>query len=468
MATPQPKSEKNPKTCTRFAPSPTGMLHIGGARTALFNALHARHHGGTCKLRIEDTDRKRSTDEATQVILDGLNWLGIEHDGEPVYQSDRLQAHKAAAQTLLDTGKAYKCYLTYEELAAMREEQQKSGKKPVYDQQHEDENIKDGTPYTVRLKTPDEGKTSWVDAVQGPISYANTEIDDFIILRSDGTPTYNLVVVVDDADMGVNQVIRGDDHINNTPKQILIYQALGLSLPEFAHIPLIHGDDGKKLSKRHGAVSVTQFRDEGYLPQAVRNYLLQLGWSFEQDLVDDKTAVENFDIHDVNKGAANLNTKKLDWFNSQYMVRMSGEALLQAVTPFLPEQPDATQKARLIKGLPGLAKRAKRLTDLAQGAGIYLKERPLARDENAAATLDGDAATRLTGLKKDLEQTATWQEEDLDKTIAEFIAAHDLKMPQVGKPLRAALVGTTQAPSLGEIMVVLGREETLARLAEFT
>lgn len=467
MANPQPQNA--PKANTRFAPSPTGMLHIGGARTALFNYLHAKHHGGRYLLRIEDTDTKRSTPEAVQVILEGLAWLGIEHDDAPVFQSRQQDEHVKAAEKLLEKGLAYKCYCTPEELTEMREAQQKAGKKPMYDQRCRDgRDVPAGTPCTVRLKTPQDGKTSWKDAVQGEISYSNSEIDDFIILRSDGTPTYNLVVVVDDANMGVNEVIRGDDHINNTPKQILIYEALGLPLPEFAHIPLIHGDDGRKLSKRHGAVAVTQFREEGFLPQAVRNYLLQLGWSFNEDLIDDKTAIEHFDIHDVNKGAANFNTKKLEWFNSQYMVRMSGEELLEAVAPFLEREPTSAQKTRLIQGLPGLAKRAKRMTDLAQGAGIYLKERPLPRDENAEAALDDEAKTRLAALKNALEDVTDWREESLDKTISDFIATHDLKMPQVGKPLRAAIVGTTNAPSLGEIMVVLGREESLARLEELT
>lgn len=467
MAELQPKPEQ--KVCTRFAPSPTGMLHIGGARTALFNYLQARHYGGVYKLRIEDTDQKRSTPEAVKVILDGLKWLGVEHDGDPVYQSQRIDAHKAAAEKLLAEGKAYKCTCTSEELTAMREEQQKAGIKPMYNQKcRTGVDVDESKPYTVRIKTPNEGETGWDDAVQGRISYSNKELDDFIILRSDGTPTYNLVVVADDADMGVNNVIRGDDHINNTPKQILLYQALGLLQPTFAHIPLIHGDDGKKLSKRHGAVAVTQFRDEGFLPQAVRNYLLQLGWSYKEDMIDDKTAIEKFDIHDVNKGAANFNTKKLEWFNSQYMLRMTGAELLEAITPFLGATPTATQKQRLEKGLPGLAKRAKRLTDLASGAEIYLKERPLAADENAAEALDVEAKERLGKLREALEGSQDWDEESLDKIIADFIQNNDLKMPQVGKPLRAALVGTTNAPSLGEIMVVLGREETLARLTELT
>ena len=464
-----PQAAVSEKVCTRFAPSPTGMLHIGGARTALFNYLHAKHHGGTYQLRIEDTDAKRSTPEAVEVILDGLKWLGIEHDGAPVYQSQRQAAHKKMAEKLLENGAAYKCYCTPEELATMREGQQKAGEKPMYNQKCRTRNdVPADTPYTVRLKTPNDGQTSWQDAVQGKISYANKEIDDFIILRSDGTPTYNLVVVADDADMGVNNVIRGDDHINNTPKQIMIYKALGLTEPTFAHIPLIHGDDGKKLSKRHGAVAVTQFRDEGYLPQAVCNYLLQLGWSYKEDMIDKDTAIENFDISDVNKGAANFNTKKLEWFNSHYMQAMSGEELLKDVMPFLESEPTATQKERLIKGLPGLAKRAKRLTELAQGASIYLAERPLEPDEQAKEALDADGRARMTALKAKLETVENWQTQTLDETIGAFTTQNDLKMPMVGKPLRAALVGTIQAPSMGEIMDALGREETLARLDDLT
>ena len=466
----QPQAETAHNVCTRFAPSPTGMLHIGGARTALFNYLQAKHHGGEYKLRIEDTDAKRSTPEAVQAILDGLEWLGIAHDGAPVYQSQRQAEHKKMAEKLLESGEAYKCYCTPEELATMREAQQKAGEKPMYNQKCRTggEDVLKDAPYTVRLKTPNDGETSWQDAVQGKITYSNKEIDDFIILRSDGTPTYNLVVVADDADMGVNSVIRGDDHINNTPKQIMIYKALGLPEPTFAHIPLIHGDDGKKLSKRHGAVAVTQFRDEGYLPQAVCNYLLQLGWSYKEDMIDKKTAIENFDIADVNKGAANFNTKKLEWFNSHYMQAMTGEELLEAVLPFLETSPTEIQKERLKKGLPGLAKRAKRLTDLAEGAAIYLKERKIELDEQAKEALDDDAKARMASLKSALEATESWQTQTLDETISAFTKNNDLKMPMVGKPLRAALVGTTQAPSLGEIMVALGREETLARLEDLT
>ncbi len=453
------------KVRTRFAPSPTGMLHIGGARTALFNYLFAKHMGGEYVLRVEDTDIERSTPEAIEAILEGLNWLDIPHDGAPVYQTKQRQKHVDAAHKMLEAGEAYKCYCTTEELAAVREAQQAAGQKTMYNQKCRDgSDAPEGTPFTVRLKTPNEGKTSWDDAVQGTIDYPNKELDDLILLRSDGTPTYNLAVVVDDADMGITHVIRGDDHINNTPKQILIYKALGLDVPTFAHVPLIHGDDGKKLSKRHGAVSVTAFRDEGFLPEAVSNYLLQLGWSYPEDMVDRETAIKHFDVKGINKGAANFSTQKLEWLNSQYMMKMDGAALFKAVRPYLAAEPTDVQAARLEKGLPGLAKRAKRLTTLAESAAVYQAEAPLTLDEGAAAAMDDDAKARMQQLKAKLEQVNDWTVEALDEAISSFITENELKMPLVGKPLRAALLGTTQAPSLGEILWVLGKEESIHRL----
>ncbi len=456
----------NTQVRTRFAPSPTGMLHIGGARTALFNYLYAKHMGGEYVLRIEDTDLQRSTPEAIDAILEGLSWLDIPHDNEIVYQTKQRDKHVAAVDKMLKEGTAYKCYCTTEELAAVRAEQQAAKQKTMYNQKCREHNGTLDMPYTVRLKTPHEGFTTWVDAVQGEIKYPNKELDDLVLLRTDGNPTYNLVVVVDDANMGITHIVRGDDHINNTPKQILIYQALGLPLPIFAHVPLIHGDDGKKLSKRHGAVSVTAFRDEGFLPQAVSNYLLQLGWSCPSDILSREDAIKQFDISGLNKGAANFSTQKLEWLNSQYMMAMSGEELLAAITLFLKTKASDIQSARLIKGLPALAKRAKRLTTLAEQSAIYLVESPVQPNEQAQSCLDADSIERLSKLKEKLLQTNDWSATTLDETIGMFANEHGYKMPQIGKPLRAALVGTTQAPSLGEIMWVLGKDETLARLGD--
>lgn len=455
------------KVRTRFAPSPTGMLHIGGARTALFNYLYAKHMGGDYVLRIEDTDLERSTPEAIDAILEGLKWLDIPHEGAPVYQTKQQPAHIAAAHKMLENGNAYKCYCTHDELEKVREQQTAAGEKTMYNQKCRTRTDAPATPFTVRLKTPHEGMTTWVDAIQGEINYPNKELDDLVLLRSDGTPTYNLAVVVDDANMGITHVIRGDDHINNTPKQILIYQALGLTPPIFAHVPLIHGDDGKKLSKRHGAVSVTSFRDEGFLPEALSNYLLQLGWSYEEDIINRETAIEHFDITDINKGAANFNTQKLEWLNSQYLMKMDGQALFKACRPFLPADLTPTQEGRLLKGLPGLAKRAKRLTTLAESAAVYLAEQPIQLGNDALAALTPPDRGRLQALKEKLSTQNDWSIDGLDGIIQTFIAENSCKMPEVGKPLRAALLGTTQAPALGEVLWVLGKDETLARLSAF-
>ncbi len=324
---------------TRFAPSPTGMLHIGGARTALFSWLYARHFGGEFVLRIEDTDRERSTDEATQVILDGMQWLGLNWDGEPVYQGARQEQHIAAVNQLLAAGKAYKCYCSSERLDEMREKQRLEGKKAMYDGRcrHLDADSADSdAPYVVRFRSPDEGETWVKDMVLGDVCFPNAELDDLIIQRSDGTPTYNLAVVVDDADMGITHVVRGSDHLNNTPRQIQLYQALGLDIPKFAHIPLIHGPDGAKMSKRHGSVAITEYRERGYLPHAMNNYLARLGWSHGDDEVFTMSQmVELFDLENVGKGAARFDQDKLDWLNAYWMKASSAADLVAETRRFL-------------------------------------------------------------------------------------------------------------------------------------
>ena len=456
---------------TRFAPSPTGMLHIGGARTALFNALYARHTGGEYLVRIEDTDLERSTPEAVDAIREGLTWLGLMPDGEWVFQSKRIDAHKKAVQALLDSGNAYKCYCTPAELDTMRAEAEAKGAAPRYNRMwRERTDHPANTPYAVRIKAPLEGATTWDDAVQGTITYQNTELDDFIIARSDGTPVYNLAVVVDDADMGITHVVRGDDHINNTPKQILIYKGLGLSVPTFGHVPLIHGPDGKKLSKRHGAVSVLEYRDMGYLPEALLNYLIRLGWSHgDEEVISLKHAADVFDIKDINKGASNFDFNKLDWLNAHYMKEATPEALIEALTPFFAKMGITLTdqgRAYLQKGIKGLTQRTKRLTELAEAARIYLDEPPFTYTEQAAAALADGGKERIKGhVLPALEGLSDWSHDSLDATMKQVMADGGFKFPQIGMPLRAALTGTTQAPGVTELLEVLGKEESLRRLS---
>lgn len=455
------------KVRTRFAPSPTGTLHIGGGRTALFNKLLAMHHGGQFVIRIEDTDKARSTQAAVDAITEGLGWLGLSSDEPYVYQSAYEDAHREAALKLLAEGKAYKCFASTEELDQMRAEQEAKGEKPRYDRRWRNRTDHPaGVPFTVRIKLPEDGYTVWNDAVQGEIRYPNAELDDFIILRADGSPIYNLAVVIDDINMNITHVIRGDDHINNTPKQIHIYNALGATVPVFGHVPLIHGDDGKKLSKRHGAVSITEFREQGYLPEAVCNYLMQLSWSYPggREVFSVAEAAEVFDINNVNKGAATFNTSKLRWLNAQYMRALSNAELMQQMKPFLPEV-DAEAARRIEAGLSGLAKRAETLIELVEAARIYIPTAP-ALDEKAQTALADGGRERLNLLANELAQVAEWNEASLDAKIKDILTTHSLKMPQVGMPLRAALVGTMQAPGVGELLSVFGKEESLRRIRE--
>lgn len=453
------------KVRTRFAPSPTGTLHIGGGRTALFNKLLAMHHGGQFVIRVEDTDKARSTQAAVDAITEGLSWLGLASDEPYVYQSVNEGLHREAALKLLAEGKAYKCFATTEELDEMRAQQEARGEKPRYDRRWRDRtDHPEGKPFTVRIKLPEDGYVVWQDAVQGEIRYPNAELDDFIILRADGSPIYNLAVVIDDINMNISHVIRGDDHINNTPKQIHIYNALGASVPVFGHVPLIHGDDGKKLSKRHGAVSITEFREQGYLPEAVCNYLMQLSWSYPggREVFSVAEAAEVFEITNVNKGAATFNTSKLRWLNAQYMRGMGNAELMARVKPFLPVI-DAAALVRIEAGLTGLAKRAETLIELAEATKIYIPETP-SLDEKAQAALADGGSARLNLLADELAQVADWSEAALDAKIKDILTAHSLKMPQVGMPLRAALVGTMQAPGVGELLTVFGKEESLRRI----
>jgi glutamyl-tRNA synthetase len=456
----------------RFAPSPTGFLHIGGARTALFNYLYARHFGGTFRLRIEDTDRARSTQEAVAAILDGLAWLGLDHDGEIVMQSERAQRHAEVARQLLAAGRAYYCYCSPEELAAMREKQRAEGRSTRYEGIWRDRDPSEAPkdiPPVIRLKAPQSGETIIHDHVQGTVTVANAQLDDLIILRADGTPTYNLSVVVDDHDMAITHVIRGDDHLNNAFRQTQIYRAMDWAVPEFAHVPLIHGPDGAKLSKRHGALGVDAYRDLGYLPEALRNYLLRLGWSHGDDeIISSEQAIAWFDIDAVGRGPARFDFAKLDNLNGHY-IRMADNArladLLAPRLELLAGKPlDAAAYGRLSAGMEGLKTRAKTLVELADNARFYVAARPLVLEDKARALVVG-----LRDLLSDLATTLAdtdWTADALEASIRSFGEARSYKLGAIAQPLRAALTGSSVSPPVFEVMTALGRDESLGRIAD--
>lgn len=459
---------------TRFAPSPTGFLHIGGARTALFNWLYAHHHGGKFLLRVEDTDRARSTPEAVDAILDGMNWLGLHWDGEIVHQFSLASRHAEMAHKLLEEGKAYHCYCTPEELEEMRESARAEKRPFRYDRRWRDrapsEAPADAKP-VVRLKAPLDGETVIEDQVQGRVVVANAELDDMILLRSDGTPTYMLSVVVDDHDMGVTHIIRGDDHLTNAARQTLLYQALGWDAPVFAHIPLIHGPDGTKLSKRHGALGVDAYRDMGYLPDAIRNYLLRLGWSHGDDeIISTEQAIEWFDLDAVGKGPSRFDFAKLENLNGHYMRESEDYRLVGLVTPFieakLNRQLDTHELERLGKGMDGLKQRAKTLIELADNALFYFQSRPLLLNEKAQQILDDAARKLIADLLPVLEAHSHWEAESLHQVVAAWAEGPGLKLGKVAQPLRAALAGSNISPSVFDMMEVMGKEESLARLRD--
>ncbi|MCZ6765176.1 MAG: glutamate--tRNA ligase [Alphaproteobacteria bacterium] len=457
---------------TRFAPSPTGLLHIGGARTALFNWLTARSAGGRFLLRIEDTDTKRSTPEAIEKIIEGLQWLGLDWDGDTVFQSRNRDRHGAVVATLLDQGHAYRCYCTPEELAAMRDKARAQGHVAVYDRRWRDRDPTDAPPdtaSTVRIKMPRDGKTVIGDLVQGEVRLANEQLDDFILLRADGTPTYMLAVVVDDHDMGVTRIVRGDDHLNNAFRQFHLFQACGWEVPEFAHIPLIHGPDGAKLSKRHGALGVEAYRDMGFLPEAIRNYLLRLGWSHGDDeIISDAQAIDWFDIGDVNRGAARFDIDKLASLNGHYLGLADNDRLQELVAPFLAERVQGTRDPlfhdRLAQGLDSLKERARSLVELADASMIYCAGPPTNISEKARKLLDSGAISLLFELADQLPTEDRWDQSNLEATIRTFSEAQDLKLGRVAQPLRAVLTGSTGSPSIFEVMEILGREEVVARI----
>ncbi|MEO0590784.1 MAG: glutamate--tRNA ligase [Pseudomonadota bacterium] len=456
---------------TRFAPSPTGFLHIGGARTALFNWLYARHHGGKALLRIEDTDKKRSTREAIDAILDGLDWLGLDYDEAPTFQSQRADRHAQVAHKLLEAGNAYKCFATAEELEAMRAEQ-RANKQPMrYDGRWRDRDpseAPEGASYTVRLKTPEDGTTTIQDEVQGEVSVANAELDDYIILRADGTPTYMLAVVVDDHDMGVTHVIRGDDHLNNAFRQLPIYRAMDAiegdwSDPIYAHIPLIHGADGAKLSKRHGALGVEAYRDDmGILSDALFNYLLRLGWGYgDREEVTRAEAIELFDLSGVGKSPSRFDVKKLENLNGHYIREADDKALVDQV---LPRLGDSAVAERLLEAMPVLKPRAKNLDEIADGAGFLFASIPLEMTEKAAKLLDEDGRARLSLIVTALAKENNWTIEALEATTKSLAEGQGLGLGKLAQPMRAALTGTTTSPGIFDVLVLLGRDEALARL----
>ncbi|WP_371056670.1 glutamate--tRNA ligase [Rhodosalinus sp. K401] len=458
---------------TRFAPSPTGYLHIGGARTALFNWLFARGRSGRFLLRIEDTDRARSTREATQAILDGLDWLGLDHDGEAISQAAGADRHAEVARRMLADGTAYKCFATTEEIDAFREAARAEGRSTLYRSPWRDADPAThpaDAPFVIRLKAPREGTTVIADVVQGDVTIRNDQLDDMVLLRSDGTPVYMLAVVVDDHDMGVTHVIRGDDHLNNAARQMQIYRAMGWDVPVWAHIPLIHGPDGKKLSKRHGAVSLTEYRDMGYPAQAMRNYLARLGWSHgDQEVFTDEELRRLFSLEGINKAPARLDMKKLDSISGRHIAAMEDAALLHDLEAFLAatgRPPLGTEKrARLLMAMPHLKERAKTFPELLKKAHFALADRPVEPDEKAGRALDNVSRGILGELTPQV-QSASWSRDALEDVATRFAEEKGMKFGQLAAPLRAALAGRAATPSVFDMMLVLGRAETVARLAD--
>ena len=456
----------------RFAPSPTGFLHIGGARTALFNWLFARHHGGSFRLRIEDTDRVRSTPEATAAIIDGLEWLGLDWDGEIVHQFARAGRHAEVARQLLAAGRAYYCWCTPSELEAMRERARAEKRSVRYDGAWRDRDPAEAPPGVapaIRLKAPQQGATTIHDLVQGEVTIANAELDDLIILRGDGTPTYNLSVVVDDHDMEISHVIRGDDHLNNAFRQTQIYRALDWPVPEFAHLPLIHGADGAKLSKRHGALAVDAYRDMGYLPEALRNYLLRLGWSHGDDeIISTEAAVRWFDLDAIGRAPARFDFAKLDSINAHYIRESDNTRLVDLVVPRLEKTGFSLspgQRERITQAMPAIKLRARTIEELADNARFYIRSRPIELTKNAEQLLTPEARQLLRELSTGLTG-GEWQPAALEARLRDFVAAKGVKLGAVAQPLRAALTGSLASPGIFEVMVVLGRDETLGRIAD--
>jgi glutamyl-tRNA synthetase len=454
---------------TRFAPSPTGFLHIGGARTALFNWLFAKHNNGKFLLRIEDTDRVRSTKEAIDAILDGMRWLGLDWDGHEYFQSQFWARHAEIAHKMLDRGHAYRCYMTQEELAAQREAAQRE-RRPfrIHSPWRDRTDWPEDQPFVIRLKAPQEGETIIEDRVQGRVAVQNTEIDDFVLLRSDGTPTYMLAVVVDDHDMGVTHVIRGDDHLNNAFRQLAIIRAMGWREPVYAHVPLIHGPDGAKLSKRHGALGVDAYRDElGMLPEAVDNYLLRLGWGHgDAEIISREQAIEWFDLDHVGKSPSRFDLKKLENLNGHYIREADNERLAQLVAPRIGGALTTDQRALLVKAMPELKARAHTLNQLADGARFLFDKRPLAMDDAAAALLTPEGRGLLKSAYQSLSNVTSWEHDALEQSVREVADSAGVKLGKLAQPLRAALTGRTTSPGIFDVLALLGQGESLKRIED--
>jgi glutamyl-tRNA synthetase len=462
---------------TRFAPSPTGYLHVGGARTALFSWAYARKHGGEFVLRIEDTDLERSTEASVQAIYDSMRWLALDWDARwdpPPRQMHRLARYREVAETLIASGHAYRCYASREELDAMREAQRARGEKPRYDGRWRPENAQGRTPpagvdAVIRFRNPDAGDVAWRDLVKGDISFANAELDDLVILRADGVPTYNFGVVVDDLDMGITHVIRGDDHVNNTPRQINIFRALGAQLPAFAHVPMILGPDGERLSKRHGAVSVMQYHEEGFLPEALLNYLARLGWSHgDEEVFSVAQFVEWFDLEHISRSPAQFDPEKLRWLNHEYMKRADPERLGREIAPRIAALGgDVASGPPLAAVALLLRDRAQTLNELAESAMLFYREHASSA-EALAGSVTPEVRPALAALRDALERIADWTPAAIGESIKATLAAHKLKMPQLAMPLRVIVFGQAQTPSINEVLALAGRERVLRRLGAAT
>jgi glutamyl-tRNA synthetase len=464
---------------TRFAPSPTGFLHIGGGRTALFNWLYARARGGKMLLRIEDTDRERSTDAAIAAIIDGLSWLGLTWDGDIVYQFSRAARHRAIAEQLLAEGKAYRCYASPEELTAMREAARRDGRSKLYDGRWRDRDPSEapaGVKPVIRLKAPQTGETVIEDQVQGRVVWQNADLDDLVLLRSDGNPTYMLAVVVDDHDMGVTHIIRGDDHLTNGARQTHIYEALGWTVPVMAHIPLIHGPDGSKLSKRHGALGVDAYRAMGYLPAAMRNYLVRLGWSHgDQEIFTEEEMIKAFDLAHIGRSPARFDFTKLESLNGHYIRGTAGADLIAALEGLLPHIAGGDELAakltpalreKLLAAMPALKERAKTLVELFEASRFLWASRPLDMNEQAKTLLTPEAKATLTALLPELDGVADWSATAAEAVVRGYAERAGVKLGAVAQPLRAALTGRTTSPPIFDVLAVLGKDESLARLRD--
>lgn len=460
---------------TRFPPSPTGFLHIGGARTALFNWLFARHHGGRFLLRIEDTDRVRSTDEATRAIFDGLRWLGLDWDGEAISQFSRVDRHAEVARQMLDSGAAYRCYASKQEIDTFREQARADKRPPLFLSPWRDRGPADWPEgaYTIRLRAPREGRITVADKVQGDVTWDAATMDDLILMRSDGTPTYMLAVVVDDHDTGVTHVIRGDDHLTNAARQALIFDALDWDRPVFAHIPLIHGPDGAKMSKRHGATGVTEYRDMGYLPSAMRNYLARLGWSHGDDeFFTDAQMIEWFGLDAIGKSAARFDFKKLENLNGQHIRASDTQALMAAVDELCATQqkpvPSGAKRQAMMAAMPNLKERAKTILELIELSYYILSDRPLDMDEKASKLINTETTPMLLRLTERLRDASEWTISTTEDVVRGFAESEGIKLGKIAQPLRAALTGRAVSPGVFDVMQTLGRDETLARLGDVT